>query len=253
MKSDNWTPIGIGLGLALVIVAMVLDGSSPAAILKPAPILLVIGGTFMAATAGFTKTDLKTMGSLLKLAFKVPVYDAQAQITQMCELSALLRSQGALEAERAAKDIADKFVRVGLEQLAGSASSDEVHIHLETELASMKERHNAGARIFRDMGGYAPTLGIIGTVVGLIHVLGSLSSPGALGPAIASAFTATLWGVLSANVVFLPLSKKLIRADELETQYREMQIEGIMALQRGASSRTVRESMEAHVPPAERV
>jgi len=117
---------------------------------------------------------------------------------------------------------------------------------------SMKERHHAGARIFADMGGYAPTFGIIGTVIGLIHVLGSLSSPNAIGPAIASAFTATLWGVLSANVIFLPLSKKLKHACDLEARYREMQIEGIIALQHGETSNGVRERMEAFLPPTER-
>jgi chemotaxis protein MotA len=90
-------------------------------------------------------------------------------------------------------------------------------------------------------------------VIGLIHVLGSLSSPNAIGPAIASAFTATLWGVLSANVIFLPLSKKLKHASELEANFREMQLEGILALQHGETSNGMRERMQAFLPPAERV
>jgi chemotaxis protein MotA len=102
------------------------------------------------------------------------------------------------------------------------------------------------------MGGFAPTLGIIGTVIGLVHVLANLNDPASLGPAIASAFTATLWGVMSANVIWLPISNKLKRCSDLEMQIKKMEVEGLLAIQNGASSRFVRTRMESFLGPAAR-
>ncbi len=249
---DNWTPTAIGLAMFAILVSMILDGSSPAVLIKPAPIALVFGGTFLAGMAGYMKTDLKNFSGLIKVAAKVPIFDGEATVKEFITYASIMRKSGVLELEKAASKIEDKFLKLGLGLLAGSKGSEELREILETEVESMKDRHHAGARIFADMGGYAPTFGIIGTVIGLIHVLGSLSSPNAIGPAIASAFTATLWGVLSANVMFLPLSKKLKHASDLEAQYREMQIEGILALQHGETSNGVRERMEAFLPPLER-
>lgn len=249
---DNWTPAAIGLALFFILLSMILDGSSPIVLIKPAPIALVFGGTFLAGMAGYMKTDLKNFSALIKIATKVPIFDGESTVKEFISYAAIMRKSGVLELEKAAAKIDDDFLKLGLGLLAGSKGSEELREILDNEVESMKERHHAGARIFADMGGYAPTFGIIGTVIGLIHVLGSLSSPNAIGPAIASAFTATLWGVLSANVIFLPLSKKLKHACDLEARYREMQIEGIIALQHGETSNGVRERMEAFLPPTER-
>lgn len=249
---DNWTPAAIGLALVAVLVSMVLDGSSPAVLIKPAPIALVFGGTFLAGMAGYMKTDLKNFSALIKAVTKVPIFDGESTVNDFISYATLVRKNGVLELEKAAESLDDEFLKLGLGLLAGSKGSDELREILENEVETMKERRAAEARIFADMGGYAPTFGIIGTVIGLIHVLGSLSSPNAIGPAIASAFTATLWGVLSANVMFLPLSKKLKHAGDLEARYREMQIEGILALQHGETTNGMRERMRAFLPPAER-
>jgi chemotaxis protein MotA len=129
---------------------------------------------------------------------------------------------------------------------------EEIRDILEGEIDALRERHKVGAKFFADMGGFAPTLGIIGTVVGLIHVLGNLSNPDALGPAIASAFTATLWGVMSANIVWIPIANKLKRSSQHEVQGRRLILDGILAIQAGNSPRMVQAKLQAYLPPKDR-
>lgn len=249
---DTWTPIAIGAGFVVILVSMLIDGSNPVVLIKPAPIALVFGGTILAGTAGYLKSDIRDLKRILQVVFKSPLFDGEASIREFVRLSALVKSGGVLELDRAKEVSNDEFLSLGFSLVAGNKNSDDIRELLENEVETMSHRHRTGARIFQEIGGYAPTFGIIGTVIGLIHVLGSLSSPAAIGPAIASAFTATLWGVLSANVIFLPMSKKLKRINDLEVQYRQMQIEGIVALQRGEGQRDVRDRMQVYIAPSER-
>jgi chemotaxis protein MotA len=115
----------------------------------------------------------------------------------------------------------------------------------------MKARHKIGAKYFADMAGFAPTMGIIGTVMGLLHVLQNLSTPATLGPMIAAAFTATLWGVMQANVFWLPLSNKLKRTSEVEVRRMELLLEGILAIQAGANPRVVEQRLLSYLSPSE--
>lgn len=249
---DNWTAIALGGGLGCVFVSMFMDGGNPAVLLKPSPIILVFGGTFFAATAGYMKSELKGISPLIKLATKADVSDMPAAIQEMSRLAGVAKQNGVLALESEAKKTEDPFLRRGLELAADGVNSEEMREVLSLELESIEKRHQMGAKIFADMGGFAPTLGIIGTVLGLVHVLGSLSSPGSLGPAIGAAFTATLWGVLSANVLWLPISNKLKHSSELEVQMKEMMIEGLLAIQSGATSRSVRSRMESFLPATAR-
>ena len=249
---DTWTPLAIAGGLVCVVIATVLDGSSPAVLVKPSPIILVFGGTFFAATAGFMKSDLPSLKAILKRATKSDAYDIEIAIEEMARLAAIAKSQGIMALDREAHAIEDPFLRRGIELAVDGVNSEEILEVLENDIAATQARHKTGAKVFSDMGGFAPTLGIIGTVMGLVHVLGNLSSPGSLGPAIGSAFTATLWGVLSANLVWIPIANKLRRASALELQIRQMEIEGLLAIQAGASSRFVRTRMESFLAPQER-
>ena len=249
---DNWTAIGIGGALACVFVSMFMEGGNPAVLMKPSPLILVFGGTFFAATAGYMKSDLKGLTPILKRATKSDVYEIEVAIQEMARLAQLAKSNGILALEKEAKEIEDPFLRRGLELAADGTNSEEIRESLETEIEASEARHRQGAKLFADMGGFAPTLGIIGTVLGLVHVLGSLSSPGDLGPAIGAAFTATLWGVLTANLIWLPISNKLKHTSELESQLRRMVVEGLLAIQAGATSRVVRSRMESFVSPQNR-
>lgn len=246
---DTWTSMAIGGALACALVAMVLDGSSPAVLLKPAPLLLVFGGTFFAATAGYMKSDLKGIKPILMRATKGDAYDMEVAIQEMSRLAGIAKNSGIIALDKETHNIEDPFLRRGIELAVDGTNSEEILDVLENDIASTEARHRMGAKVFADMGGFAPTLGIIGTVMGLVHVLGNLSDPQSLGPAIGSAFTATLWGVLSANLMWLPISNKLKRSSDVEVQIKHMEIEGLLAIQNGASSRFVRTRMESFLAP----
>ncbi|MDA8291650.1 MAG: MotA/TolQ/ExbB proton channel family protein [Actinomycetota bacterium] len=249
---DTWTSVAIGGALMCVLVAMVLDGSSPAVLVKPAPLLLVFGGTFFAATAGYMKSDLKGIKPKLMRATKGDAYDMEVAIQEMSRLAGIAKSSGIIALDKETHSIEDPFLRRGIELAVDGTNSEEILDVLENDIAATEARHRMGAKVFADMGGFAPTLGIIGTVMGLVHVLGNLSDPQSLGPAIGSAFTATLWGVLSANLIWLPISNKLKRSSDLEVQIKRMEIEGLLAIQNGASSRFVRTRMESFLAPEAR-
>ncbi len=249
---DNWTSMAIGGALACVLVAMVLDGSSPTVLIKPAPLLLVFGGTYFAATAGYMKSDLKGVKPILKRATGGDAYDMEVAIQEMARLAGIAKSSGIIALDKETHSIEDPFLRRGIELAVDGTNSEEILDVLENDIASTEARHRMGAKLFADMGGFAPTLGIIGTVMGLVHVLGNLSDPQSLGPAIGSAFTATLWGVLSANLIWLPISNKLKRASDIEVQIKHMEVEGLLAIQNGASSRFVRTRMESFLAPQSR-
>jgi len=249
---DTWTPIAIGGALACVLVAMILDGSSPTVLLKPAPLILVFGGTFFAGAAGYMRSDLKGMKPILMRATKGDVFDMEVAIWEMVRLAQIAKSSGMIALDKEANKLDDPFLKRGIELAVDGTNSEEILDVLEHDITSTQSRHRMGAKLFADMGGFAPTLGIIGTVMGLVHVLGNLSDPASLGPAIGSAFTATLWGVLSANLIWIPISNKLKRSSDIEVQIKQMEIEGLLAIQNGASSRFVRTRMESFLAPEAR-
>jgi chemotaxis protein MotA len=161
------------------------------------------------------------------------------------------RRQGLLALEDEARQIDDAFLRKGIEMAVDGSDPEEIRDILEQDVDAMKARHRTGAKFFADMAGFAPTMGIIGTVMGLLHVLQNLSTPATLGPMIAAAFTATLWGVMQANVFWLPLSNKLKRTSEIEVRRMELLLEGILAIQAGANPRVVEQRLLSYLSPSE--
>ena len=252
IKMDRMTPIAVGGALAAVFVAMLLDGSNPAVLFKPAPLILVFGGTIMASMAGFMKNDVTKIKDVVRQAIGSPEPDPDENIARLVHLAEVARREGLLALEKAAEEVDDPFFKKGIEMTVDGVDAEEIEEILEGEIAALRERHRMGTKFFADMGGYSPTLGIIGTVVGLIHVLGSLSDAAAIGPAIGSAFTATLWGVLAANVIWLPISNKLKRATDLEVNGKRMVVDGLLAVQAGNSARMVQARLQAYLSPRDR-
>jgi len=252
MKKDSLTPMAIGGGLGLILLAMILDGSSPAALIKPAALILVFGGTACAAAAGVMKRDMKTIKATLMSAIGTPDPDVEEDIEQIFGFASIARKDGLLALESAAKDIEDPFIKQCVQLAVDGTDPEEMEEILEGEIATIELHHKNGVKFFADMGGFSPTLGIIGTVVGLIHVLANLSDPTALGAAIGSAFTATLWGVLAANIFWLPISNKLKRASQVDIQRRRMILDGMLAVQAGSSPRMIKAKMQSHLTPDER-
>jgi chemotaxis protein MotA len=249
---DPATLIGITLGIVSLLALMIMEGSSPLAIILLPPLILVFGGTFGAAIAGSAMADVKKIGAWFKMALmpaKVPpVSDRIATLVGLAEKA---RKEGLLALEAQVKAIDDPFLKRGLQMGIDGTDPEELRAVLEGEITAKKGEDKVAAKFFTAMGGYAPTIGIIGTVVGLIHVLENLSSPESLGPLIASAFVATLWGVLSANLFWLPMGAKITRISELQAAQMELLVEGITEIQAGTSPRAVRQKLTALVPPSE--
>ena len=250
---DPATLIGIVLAIGALLTMMIMEGSSPLAIVLIPPLILVFGGTFGAAIAGSAMADVKKVGAWFKMALmpaKVPpVSDRIATLVSLAEKA---RKEGLLALEAQVKDIDDPFLKRGLQMGIDGTDPEELREILEAELDGKRASDRQSAKFFNDMGGYAPTIGIFGTVMGLVHVLENLSQPEELGHLIAGAFIATLWGVLSANVVWLPIGSRLSRIGELEAQRMELVVEGVMAIQAGSNPRVVAQRLQSLLPAEER-
>jgi chemotaxis protein MotA len=249
---DPSSLIGIGLALVAIFGAMTIDGGNPASLIAPGALLLTFGGTFGVSMASNAMRDAKGFVGVIKSALLSPAVEPDAAVEEVVGFAEKARREGVLALEEDARNIEDPFLRKGIELVVDGTDPEELREILEADITSLKSRHKAGAKFFSDMGGFAPTLGIIGTVTGLIHVLQNLSSPGSLGPAISAAFAATLWGVLQANVFWLPIANKLKRTSELEVQRKELLLEGIMSIQGGANPRVVQQRLLSFLSPAER-
>ena len=241
--------IGVVIAFGAIFASVFMEGGSPVVIFLLPPLLLVFGGTIGAAIAGGTMQDAKGLGGLLKKAFTAKITPPDEAVGTLVSLAERARKEGLLALEDAVKDVNDPFLKQGLGLAIDGTDPDEVRGILESQVDAKRAVDKAGAKIFGDMGGYSPTIGIIGTVFGLIHVLENLSKPAELGHLIAAAFIATLWGVMSANVLFLPLAARLKRISDLEIGHMEVVIEGVAAIQAGANPRVVAQRLSSLLPP----
>jgi chemotaxis protein MotA len=248
---DPATLIGFVVSMVALLVFMVMEGADPMSLLFLPAIILVIVATFGAAMAHQTMDDLKRMPAWFKMATmpaKVP--PPNDQIQTLVTLAEKARKEGLLALEAQVRAIEDPFLRRGLQMGIDGTDPEELRTVLESEIAAKKAEDKVAAKFMTAMGGYAPTIGIVGCIVGLMNVMGSLSDPGALGPMIAAAFVATLWGVMAANFWFLPMGAKILRVSELQAAQMELLVEGITEIQAGTSPRAVRLKLTSLVPPS---
>lgn len=249
---DPATIIGLLLAWGAVVAAMMMYGGSAAKLLNPAALVLVVGGTLGATIMAFSLRQILRLPTILRNAFFCRTTEPAAAVTLMVECARLARREGVLTLEYVARKVDDRFVQLGIRLVVDGTPSALVRELLETEIVSLQERHKVGERIFATMGGFAPTMGIIGTVIGLIHMLNNLGDTSAMGPAIASAFTATLYGVALANLVLLPIGSKLKSRTTDEILVYDMLLEGILSIQAGDNPRMVEQKMLAFLPQGER-
>lgn len=248
---DPATLLGILLGLVIIIVSNVMEGGNPASLLLVPPMLLVLGCTLMVTVAGGTISDAKHAVKSFKYAFTAKVRPAGDVVPTVVKLAERARREGLLALEESLKEIDDPFLVKGVTMAIDGTDPDEVRDILEAELYSIKSQAKHSAKFFADAGAYAPTIGIVGTVMGLVHVLENLAQPEELGHLIAAAFIATLWGVMSANVIWLPIANRLKRLGELEAARMELVIEGVAAIQAGSNPRTIAQKLSSLLPAHE--
>ncbi|GAA0732603.1 flagellar motor protein [Dactylosporangium roseum] len=246
---DPATIVGIVLAFIAVFTAQILEGGSPGSIFLLPPLILVFVGTLGAAMAGGTLKDTLGLVESFKRVLLSKAATPDALVEDIVKLAEKARREGLLALEDAMKEVQDPFLKKGLQLAIDGTDSEELAAILEAEVDAKKKADKQAATFFTAMGGYAPTVGIIGTVLGLIHVLENLSQPEKLGHLIAGAFVATLWGVLSANVLWLPMGAKLKRISEMEVAQMELVIAGIINIQAGANPRLVAQKLRSLLPP----
>ncbi|SEJ56077.1 motility protein A [Demequina mangrovi] len=244
---DPATFVGMAIAFGAIIVSIFLEGSSPMSVILPAPMLLVIGGTIGAGLATTTLPDFiagfTSLGRYLTYKRREP----GETVDLVVSLADRARREGLLALEDAARDVDDDFLRDGLQSAIDGTDPEDLRAMMEAKIDGRRAADRSVAKLFSDMGGFAPTIGIIGTVVSLVHVLENLADPSSIGHMIAAAFVATLWGLLSANLIWLPIASRVKRVSELETGHMELAMEGMLAIQAGSGPRVVDARLRALV------
>ena len=246
---DLATIIGIVIALAALLGGNVLEGGHLSALINGPAALIVFGGTIGATIICFSMNDVKNLPNWFKVAFQEKQADALKTIRTIVELADIARREGILKLETVIETLDNDFLKQGISLVVDGTDYEVTKSILETEVEFMRERHQTGAKFFEAAGAFAPTMGIIGTVMGLVHVLGNLSDTGNLGSAIAVAFIATLYGVFSANVIYIPIGAKLKVRSKQEAIAREIIIEGVLAIQSGESPRIIEDRLKSFLSP----
>ncbi len=225
---------GLILGIFSIFGAFVLEGGSVNALFLIPPIIIVFGGTFAAVIIGFGYENFMNMFKLMKLAYFPQKFEPKRVINSIVQFSYKARKEGLLALDRDINKVDYFFAKKLLRNAVDGTDPDSLQDLAELEIKSVQERHYSNIFIFTKMGGYAPTMGILGTVMGLIMALSHAGSdPNLLIKSIATAFIATLWGVFSANLIWLPIADKLKKCHQEEKQMMELSLQGVLALQSG--------------------
>jgi chemotaxis protein MotA len=242
--------IGIFLCVGVMIVADVLDGGSPIAFLNPSAILLIFGATFGATMASTSVKQFTAFPKLFALSMKPRVSNITSVREMLVKFAERARREGLLALEGDVEGIQDPFIRHGLQMVIDGLEPDTVEEILDIEIESMQARHLKGIDMFAKMGGYSPTFGVLGTVMGLVSVLANMAAdPGGMAESIATAFIATLFGVGAANILWLPISANLKGKDQAEAAERRLALAAILAIQAGDNPRIVAQKLRAHAGP----
>lgn len=201
--------------------------------------LIVLGGTLAAALLQSPLPAFKRALQILRWIFFPPRVDLAGGIDRVVNWSLTARKEGLLGLEGVADAEPDPYARKGLQLLVDGAEPESIRSILEVDFLTQESRDIQAAKVFESMGGYAPTIGIIGAVMGLIHVMGNLADPSQLGNGIAVAFVATIYGVASANLILLPIANKLKAIVLRQSRYREMLLEGLLSIAEGENPRSI--------------
>ncbi|MFA9430919.1 motility protein A [Egicoccus sp. AB-alg2] len=244
---------GFVLALLGIIVATLIDGNSFGPLIGPSSAVLVLLGALGAGVMAYRKSEITAVPKSAIKAIKGQSLDVQDTITQLGLLAEVARRDGMLALEAKLDEIDDRFVRTGVQLLVDGVDEEVLKDTLEIEISALDERHNTAIGFFRSLAGYAPTFGMVGTVIGLINMLGNLTDPSQLGKGMALALLTTLYGVMFANLVFNPIAERLTRLNDVELAAMDVALDGILTIRRGASPRGVIERLESYLPPSQRL
>lgn len=246
---DPATIVGVALAFAALFGSMIMEGGNPASLFLVPPMILIFGGTFAVTLASNTVPGMLGSVKWLVHALTAKKPDMEGVVAPLVTMAERARREGLLALEQEMETVDDPFMKKGLQMAVDGTDPDDLWEILNAEVKALKTSATNGAKFWNDAGGYAPTLGVLGTVMGLVHVLENLSDPEKLGHLIAGAFVATLWGVLSGNVLFLPFGKRIKTVADAEAARMEIIIEGVLSIQAGANPRVVATKLKSRMTP----
>lgn len=244
---DILTLLGLIIGFGAILGGQVLEGGHVTSLINGPAILIVMGGTVGAV---MIQSPLRVFMSSLKMAlwiFVPPKLQGQEAIARILEWSNIARKEGLLGLEDIAENEVDAFARKGLQLLVDGSEPEVIRRVMEVELDAKEHFGVQAAKVFESMGGYSPTIGIIGAVMGLIHVMQNLADPSKLGSGIATAFVATIYGIGLANLLFLPIAGKLKALVHAQSQMHEMMIEGVISIAEGENPRNIETKLQGFI------
>jgi chemotaxis protein MotA len=251
---DKTSWIGIVIGFVVLVGGLILKGSDPIALYNPAALLIIFAGTAASILIAFPINEVKKIPSLFKVIFsEVKLIPVKELIPMFTEWAIVARKDGLLALEDLAEEVENPFLQRGLKMVVDGQSQESIREMLEEEISAMEERHDVGAKIFTQAGTYAPTLGVLGAVIGLVAALGHLDDIALLGKSISAAFIATLFGIFTGYVLWHPFANKLKRKSQQEVTNKLIMLDGLLAVQEGLPVRIVEEKLLTHLSLKDRV
>lgn len=245
---DLATLLGMITAFALVMYAIMIGGSLLIFFDFPS-VLITVGGTIGVTFVNYPMKDILSVITITKNAFFLKNHDTMDLIKKVIEMASLARKEGLLALQNTAKSIEDNFMRLGVQALVDGMEPEAIKGILEIDIERLEERHANGAEILTTMATFAPAMGLIGTLIGLVQMLQNLNDPAKIGPGMAVALITTFYGAVMANMIFLPLSNKLKKKSAAEIFYRQIMLEGILAISGGDNPRVIEQKLHAFLPP----
>lgn len=247
--SGRGVVIGLVLGIALIIMGILTSGGQLRSFWDLASVLIVLGGTVAAVIVRYGIESFKHIGVLLRVALTAKGFQHEKTIGEVVRFAEIARREGLLAMEDETDSIDDDFLKNGVQLVVDGTDPELVKSILEIEMAFLEERHRTGQAMFTFMGSISPAFGMIGTLLGLIIMLGHLDNPDAIGPGLAVALITTLYGSVFANLFFTPLAGKLRQLTEAEILHKEIITEGILSIQQGENPRVIEQKLKAFLAP----
>jgi chemotaxis protein MotA len=245
---DKLSFFGLLVAVSGIIGGSLLEGGNVVLLLQGASLLIVLGGTLGAVMLQTPYRIFATGVAMGRWAFATPKIPQQKMVYQLSAWSNVVRREGLLKLEEQIDEMSDPFIRKGLQLLVDGNSAEKIRSVLDIDLHTYEQTHFQSARVWESAAGYAPTIGIMGAVLGLVHVMQNLTDPSKLGAGIAIAFISTLYGVGLANLVFLPISGKLKMIILQQVSVREMFIDGLMMIANGENTRYLENKLQGYIP-----
>ena len=244
---DKISVLGLLIGVAAIIGGQILEGGHIGSLSQPTALIIVLGGTMGAVMLQSPYATFMRGMRMVRWVWYPPVVDYQQVIKQVSTWSHISRREGLLALETVISQLKDDFARKGLQLLVDGAEPERLREVLEVEISTYEQEMKLSARIWEAAGGYSPTVGILGAVLGLIHVMENLTEPSKLGAGIAVAFVATIYGVGLANLVFLPMSNKLKAHINRLIVQREMIVDGLVGIANGDNPRIIESRLQGYI------